>query len=90
MSAEIGWIIDTEDWQRPGAEAIAEAIMSAKSGDIILMHDGGGPRTQTIDALRIALPYLKEKGFKFVTIDELLAYDDVKALADAAEEAAAK
>ena len=90
VTAEIGWNIDTEDWQRPGAEAIAEAIMSAKSGDIILMHDGGGPRTQTIDALRIALPYLKEKGFKFVTIDELLAYDDVKALADAAEEAAAK
>lgn len=90
VTAEIGWNIDTEDWQRPGAEAIAEAIMSAKSGDIILMHDGGGPRTQTIDALRIALPYLKEKGFKFVTIDELLAYDDVKALAEAAEEAAAK
>lgn len=90
VTAEIGWNIDTEDWQRPGAEAIAEAIMSAKSGDIILMHDGGGPRTQTIDALRIALPYLKEKGFKFVTIDELMAYDDVKALAEAAEEAAAE
>jgi len=40
--------------------------------------------------LRIALPYLKERGFKFVTIDELLAYDDAKALAEAAEEAAAK
>lgn len=88
ITSEIGWNVDTEDWRQPGAEAIAEAIMSAKSGDIILMHDGGGDRTQTIDALRVALPYLKEKGFKFVTIDELLAYDDVKALAEAAEEAA--
>lgn len=40
------------------------------------MHDGGGDRSQTVEALRIALPYLKEQGFRFVTIDELLAYND--------------
>lgn len=88
VTSEIGWNVDTEDWRTPGAETIAERIMSAKSGDIILMHDGGGDRSQTIEALKIALPYLKEKGFKFVTIDELLAYDDVKALAEAAAETA--
>lgn len=89
VTSEIGWNIDTEDWRKPGAETIAENIMAAKPGDIILMHDGGGDRTQTIEALKVALPYLKEKGFKFVTIDELLAYDDAKALAEAAVEAAA-
>ena len=79
--------MDTEDWRRPGVDAIAQRIESAKSGDIILMHDGGGPRSQTIEALRIALPYLREQGFKFVTIDELLAYDDAKAIAQSLEEA---
>lgn len=87
VTSEIGWNVDTEDWRRPGVDAIVQRIESAKSGDIILMHDGGGPRSQTIEALRIALPYLREQGFKFVTIDELLAYDDAKAIAQSLEEA---
>ncbi len=85
VSYEIGWNVDTEDWRTPGAQTIADRIMSAKSGDIVLMHDGGGPRTQTIEALKIALPKMIEKGYKFVTIDELLAYDDAKALAEEAQ-----
>lgn len=76
VEAEIGWNIDTEDWRRPGAESIANRIMKAKSGDIVLMHDGGGDRSQTVEALKTALPYLKEQGYRFVTIDELLAYND--------------
>lgn len=64
-----------------GADAIAERLLSAKSGDVVLMHDGGGDRSQTIEALKIALPQLKAEGYKFVTIDQLLAYDDAKALA---------
>lgn len=87
VSYEIGWNVDTEDWRTPGADVIADRIMSAKSGDIVLMHDGGGPRTQTIEALKIALPKMIEKGYKFVTIDELLAYDDAKALAEEAQKA---
>lgn len=85
VSYEIGWNVDTEDWRTPGADTIAERILSAKSGDIVLMHDGGGSRSQTIEALKIALPKLKEEGYKFVTIDELLAYDDAKALAEEAQ-----
>ncbi|MEC4273442.1 polysaccharide deacetylase family protein [Adlercreutzia sp. R25] len=81
ITSEIGWNVDTEDWRTPGADAIAQRILSAKSGDIVLMHDGGGDRSQTIEALEIALPKLKAEGFKFVTIDQLLAYDDAKALA---------
>lgn len=74
ISSEIGWNIDTTDWKRPGADAIAEQIKSAWPGAVILMHDGGGDRSQTVEALRQALPYLKEKGYKFVTMDELLEY----------------
>ncbi len=74
ISAEIGWDLDTEDWSRPGAEAIANVILSVKPGQVILMHDGGGDRTQTVEALRSALPQLIAQGYKCVTIDELMAY----------------
>ena len=74
VDAEIGWDVDTEDWRRPGTEAISEAIMSVQPGQVILMHDGGGDRSQTVEALRESLPKLKEQGYSFITVDELLAY----------------
>ena len=74
VSAEIGWDIDSQDWRRPGSAAIANQIKSAWPGAIILMHDGGGDRSQTVEALKDALPYLKEQGYRFVTIDELMSY----------------
>ncbi len=72
--ADIRWDIDTHDWERPGASAIEKQILSATPGDVILMHDGGGDRSQTIEALKSALPKLKAAGWIFVTIDELLSY----------------
>lgn len=75
VSSEIGWNIDTADWRQPGAEAIARQIMNAKPGQIVLMHDGGGDRSQTVAALEMAIPYLQEQGYTFVTMDELLAYN---------------
>ncbi len=74
VDAEIGWDVDTEDWSRPGADSIRDTILSAKSGQVVLMHDGGGDRSQTVEALRQAMPTLVEQGYKFITIDELLAY----------------
>lgn len=74
VDAEIGWDVDTEDWSRPGSDSILKMILSAKSGQVVLMHDGGGDRSQTVEALRQAMPELKKQGYKFVTIDELLAY----------------
>lgn len=74
ISAEIGWNIDSQDWRKPGAGAIADQIKNAWPGAIILMHDGGGDRSQTVAALKDALPYLKSQGYRFVTMDELLSY----------------
>lgn len=74
IDADIGWDIDTLDWKRPGAATIADQIKAATPGDIVLMHDGGGDRSQTAEALRVALPYLKERGFRFVTMDEMLQF----------------
>ena len=71
---EIGWNVDTRDWTLPGAEAIYEAMISVDPGDIVLCHDGGGDRSQTIEALKRAIPYLKQKGYTFVTMDEILQY----------------
>lgn len=71
MAAELGldvvlWTVDTQDWMMPGVDAIVDHIMTnATPGAIILMHDGGGDRTQTIEALRIALPRLRQQGYVF-------------------------
>ena len=75
VSAEVGWNIDTEDWRRPGTQAIVNQLLRAKPGYIILMHDGGGTRSQTVEALQQALPVLAEQGYRFVTVNELLSYD---------------
>lgn len=72
VTAEIGWNIDTQDWQRPGTDTVAKRIESADPGNIILMHDGGGDRSETVAALREALPKLKEEGYSFITVQELL------------------
>jgi peptidoglycan/xylan/chitin deacetylase (PgdA/CDA1 family) len=73
-AAELGmavvlWNVDTQDWRRPGTQAIANHLLShAKPGAIILMHDGGGDRSQTIAALKTVLPQLQEQGYVFRNI----------------------
>ena len=62
------WNVDTEDWTSPGADAIVDRLLEADSGDVVLMHDGGGNRTQTVAALRRALPQLTAEGYRFETV----------------------
>ncbi|MDO4502837.1 MAG: polysaccharide deacetylase family protein [Coriobacteriia bacterium] len=76
VTAEIGWNIDTEDWRQPGSDAIYNAMMSSYPGAVILCHDGGGDRTQTVEGLRRAIPELIEQGYKFITVDEMLQYEE--------------
>jgi peptidoglycan-N-acetylglucosamine deacetylase len=59
------WNEDTRDWSRPGVDAIVDVLLGATPGDVVLMHDGGGDRSQTVEALEIALPQLAAKGYKF-------------------------
>lgn len=66
------WDIDTSDWSTPGSGAIGSRIRSARSGSIVLMHDGGGPRSQTVDALPGAIDSLRSRGYRFVTVTRLL------------------
>ncbi|MFK9093980.1 polysaccharide deacetylase family protein [Bacillus salipaludis] len=65
---------ELKDWSLPGARVMADhVIRHARNGDIILLHDGGGDRGQTVQALNIFLPALKEKGYEFVSVSELLS-----------------
>lgn len=67
------WDIDTLDWKRPGAKAIHDAAMTgAHNGAIVLMHDGGGDRSQDVEALPGIIDDLKKQGYEFVTIEQLI------------------
>jgi peptidoglycan/xylan/chitin deacetylase (PgdA/CDA1 family) len=63
---QILWDVDTNDWKKPGEAAIERAILrGARPGAIILMHDGGGNRSQTVAALDRALTKLSAQGYSF-------------------------
>lgn len=63
----LGWRIDPSDFKRPGVEEIVKNVEDGvKAGhQTILMHDGGGDRSQTLQALEVLLPWLKEQGRTF-------------------------
>lgn len=64
----IDWSVDPRDWARPGVSAIVRDIMrTTRSGSIILEHDGGGNRSETVAALGIVIPRLLDAGYHFVT-----------------------
>ena len=63
--------LDSEDWQRPGVGAIvAHATPHGSAGQILLMHDGGGDRAQTVAALDRLLPQLTARGYRFATVSD--------------------
>jgi len=64
----VDWGIDPRDWARPGTARISEAMLKAQAADVLLCHDGGGDRTQTIEALRSVIPALKQRGLTFVAL----------------------
>ena len=62
----LDWSVDPRDWSRPGVREIVSTIMrTTRSGSIILEHDGGGDRSQTVAALEIVLPRLIGEGYRF-------------------------
>jgi peptidoglycan/xylan/chitin deacetylase (PgdA/CDA1 family) len=68
----IQWDVDPQDWSLPGSGAIYSRVVGAThNGSIVLMHDGGGPRSQTLAALPGIIHTLKVRGYGFVTVDQL-------------------
>jgi len=74
----IGQKIDPHDWQlvngkpNPAKEIVDEVVQQANDGNIILFHDGGGDRSQTILALPQVIDTLRAKGYTFVSVTDLL------------------
>lgn len=62
------WTVDPKDWSRPGAAAIAARVLgSVAPGGVVLLHDGGGDRSQTLQALPVIIDGLKQRGYRFVS-----------------------
>jgi peptidoglycan/xylan/chitin deacetylase (PgdA/CDA1 family) len=70
------WSVDTADYTLPGTQAIVQrALAGAKPGAIILMHDAGGERSETIAALPAIVAGLRKRGLEPVTVPRLLEDD---------------
>lgn len=75
----IMWSVDPFDWKRPGESVIEQRILAgARPGAIILSHD---IHKQTVDAMPATLDALIAKGFKFVTVSQLIAMNTPKSSA---------
>jgi peptidoglycan/xylan/chitin deacetylase (PgdA/CDA1 family) len=70
------WTIDTKDFARPGVKVIVANVLSGvRPGAIVLLHDAGGERSQTIAALPLIIRRLQKRGYQLVTVPRLLADD---------------
>ncbi|WP_017652899.1 polysaccharide deacetylase family protein [Fortiea contorta] len=73
----IMWSSDSIDYSRPSVpKLINNVFRQAKPGGIVLMHDGGGNRSQTVQALPTIIDKFRKQGYSFVTIPELLEMED--------------
>jgi cellulose synthase/poly-beta-1,6-N-acetylglucosamine synthase-like glycosyltransferase/peptidoglycan/xylan/chitin deacetylase (PgdA/CDA1 family) len=91
----VGLHVDSEDWQRPGVAAIVNnvvtRVLSAPptcddqsdaqcSRNIVLLHDSGGDRSQTVAALPIIIDTLRARGYRFVAVSELAGLSPIQAM----------
>ena len=80
--------VDPQDWARPGAEVIVQRVKDLRNeGNLVLLHDAGGDRSQTVEALPKIIDYLQMRGDRIVSLSELLKIprDELMPPADAAE-----
>ena len=75
----VGQRVDPDDWrvmedkkQRPAEEIAADVMRQAKNGNIILLHDGGGERAQTVAALPLIIDEMRAQGYEFVSVSDLI------------------
>jgi peptidoglycan-N-acetylglucosamine deacetylase len=69
----ITWNVDPGDYALPGVAAIEQRVLAqVQPGSIVLSHDGGGPRLQTLAAYPHIIAALRARGYRFLTVPELL------------------
>jgi peptidoglycan-N-acetylglucosamine deacetylase len=72
----VAWTLDSKDYTRPGVAAIVRNVIGGiRPGAIVLMHDGGGDRSQTVAALPALVHDLRLRGYRMVTVPRLLLDD---------------
>ncbi|BBD99443.1 polysaccharide deacetylase [Sphingobium amiense] len=83
----VGLHVDPNDWQRPGVDAIVRQVVDQvhswtpdSSANVILLHDGGGDRAQTVVALPRIIRILKGEGYRFVTASQLAGIPAAQAM----------
>ncbi len=95
----VGLHVDPGDWKRPGVQEIIDATIAGveqssyeRSGNVVLLHDAGGDRSQTVAALPVLIDQLRAKGYKFVPISTLagLSQAQVNPPISASDRAAAR
>jgi len=76
--ATVLWNVDPSDYLQPGTSTIVDRVLEqVRPGSIIISHDGGGPRAQTLAAYPTIFSRLRSEGYRIVTIPELLGFRDV-------------
>jgi peptidoglycan/xylan/chitin deacetylase (PgdA/CDA1 family) len=76
--ATVLWNVDPSDWSLPGTSAIEQRVLAqVQPGSIIISHDGGGVRGETLAAYPHIFSALKRRGYRIVTIPELLGFRPV-------------
>ncbi|WP_159982309.1 MULTISPECIES: glycosyltransferase [unclassified Novosphingobium] len=83
----VGLHVDPNDWQRPGTESIVQQVLdqvhsasSTNAMNVILLHDGGGNRAETVAALPRIIETLKGEGYSFVTASQLVGIPQARAM----------
>lgn len=83
----VGLHVDPNDWQRPGTDTIVRQVIDQvhaaspdKSRNVILLHDGGGNRAQTVAALPRIISTLRGEGYQFVTASQLVGVSQAEAM----------
>ncbi len=69
---ELHWSVDTGDWQKPGVDKIVARATAVSPGAIILLHDGGGDRSQTVAALPTIIDRVRAMGYTFIVPESTL------------------
>ncbi|WP_318199599.1 polysaccharide deacetylase family protein [Streptomyces sp. SCL15-4] len=76
------WDVAPDDWTMPGADTIARIILDqVRPGSVVLLHDGGGDRSQTVAALPAVIEGLLADGYRFVGVEELTRTADARTAA---------
>jgi peptidoglycan/xylan/chitin deacetylase (PgdA/CDA1 family) len=78
--ATVLWNVDPSDYTQPGVSAIEQRVLAqVQPGSIIISHDGGGPRGETLAAYPSIIATLRKRGYRIVTIPQLLGFRPVYA-----------